>query len=573
MLVDLRVRSLGVIEDVLVRFGPGMTAVTGETGAGKTLLVEALQLLLGQRADPGLVRGGAEEATVEGRFLTDAIEGRQGPPDRDCGGALRGEDAGDDELIVTRTIPASGRSRCQLNGHLVPLTALSELGPQLVDIHGQQDQQSLMTMSGQRRLLDDYGCTNPARVDTLRRRAQALGEELHALGGERDQRAREIELLRHQITEIDAAGLEDPDEERRLAEEEAWLSDLARHQEMAAGALRCLDPDLTGSEPGALDALGSAVAALIGAASDTALSGIAARLRALAAEVADVASELRAVLERGDDDPDRLAAVQQRRRLLADLHRKYGGSREATLAFRAQASARLAMLEEADHQAQRITSELERCQAELAEAEGQLRAARSAAAPRLGAETSERLRDLALPGARLEISVGADAAGDEVTFLFSANPGQPLRPLARVASGGELARAMLALRLVAVGGPPTMVFDEVDAGVGGKAALALAQALAEVAADRQVLVVTHLPQVAAFADHQIVVRKRTVGSSTVTEAFSVSGTERIVELSRMLSGHPDSATARAHADELLKAGRAFTAARRTQSTTTRRVVD
>jgi DNA repair protein RecN (Recombination protein N) len=526
MLSDLRVRQLGVIDDLTVRLAPGMTALTGETGAGKTLLVEALQLVLGQRADPGLVRAGAAEAVVEARFVDDD-------------GA---------ELIVSRSVPVQGRSRCLIDGDMAPVSRLVELAPGLVDIHGQHDQQSLLSAAAQRAALDTFGGLDAGPVEAGRRHLHELERRIAALGGDPHQRAREADILRHQINEIDRAALDDPDEMTALLSDEERLGDLSAHRAAAAAALAVLDSE-EGSDDSALDVLGRAASAL---GSRPAFAQWFERLKAISAEAADVASDLRGVVETWEDDPARLAAVQERRRLLADLNHKYGGSHAAVLEFADDARVRLADLESADDLADTLQREHVAVAVALRAAEAVLGSARREVAPRLALAVTARLQDLAMQGARVEVAVG-EGAGDDVQFLLSANAGEPVRPLAKVASGGELARTMLALRLVAVGGPATMVFDEVDAGVGGEAALALARALTEVANGSQVLVVTHLAQVAAFADQQIAVKKRERQGRTFTEAVALSDEARVVEISRMLSGHPNSARARAHAEELLAA--------------------
>jgi DNA repair protein RecN (Recombination protein N) len=297
-----------------------------------------------------------------------------------------------------------------------------------------------------------------------------------------------------------------------------------------------------------LDLLGSAAGALD---DRSALSALDERIRAAQAELSDVASELRTVVETWEDDPGQLEAVQSRRRQLADLYRKYGGDRVRTLAFLAAARDRRERLNNADTEALALDQDRRAAQAELEAAEAALLEARSATAPTLASSVMTRLSDLAMAGSRFQIEVEETGAGEGVTFLLGANAGESMRPLAKAASGGELARVMLALRLVAPGGPQTMVFDEVDAGVGGTAALALARSLREVAEHRQVLVVTHLAQVAAFASHQVSVQKIEAGGRVVTGADAVTGEARVVEISRMLSGHPDSLRAQAHARELL----------------------
>ncbi|HLN15740.1 MAG TPA: DNA repair protein RecN [Acidimicrobiales bacterium] len=529
MLTDLHVRDLGVIEDLTLHFEPGMSALTGETGAGKTLLVEALQLVLGGRAGPAVVRAGAPEALVEARFLL--------PPE------------GDDEereVILARSVPASGRSRAWLDGRMVPVSALVEAGAELVDIHGQHDQQSLVAAAAQRRALDAYAGSDLAPRAEARRLVQEVDAALAALGGDAAERAREVDVLGHQLAEIGAAGLGADDEEAALADEEERLADLSTLRQAAARALEALEGG-AGDDGGTLGGLGAAVASLGGRVP---FADWEARLRAVTAEVSDVASDLRQVVDTWEDDPEGLAAVQARRRLLADLRRKYGATLGEVRAFAERARERLALLEAAESRATVLEAERKEATLALARAEEALGEARRTAAPRLAEAAEVRLRALAMPAAHLAVEVD-DGAGDDITFLLGANPGEPLAPLAKVASGGELARAMLALRLVAMGGPATMVFDEVDAGVGGEAALALARALLEVAEDHQVLVVTHLAQVAALADHQIGVTKSLVGGRTVTEARALAPDGRVVEVSRMLSGHPDSKTARAHAEELL----------------------
>ena len=539
MLSDLRVRNLGVIEDLTLSLGPGMTALTGETGAGKTLLVEALQLVLGGRATPGLVRAGADEALVEARFeVAEPGTGSEG------------------EVVLTRSVPASGRSRAWVDGRMASVAALAERAAGLVDIHGQHEHQSLLHPAAQQHALDAFAGVDPSAMHEARRRLRVLDERIGALGGDARERAREADLLRHQVAEIAAAALGDPGEDQDLAAEEDRLAGMQAHRQAAANALSWLagpeDGPGTGAGTGAHDALGRAAEHLAGRAPFSAWED---RLRSVLAEVSDVASDLRAVVEGWEDDPARLEQVQARRRLLRDLCHKYGPTLADVVASGERAEQRLAELSAAEEEAGQLGVSRAAAAAALRSAEDAVREVRTAAAPVLAVAVGRRLAELAMAGARMEIAVGEHRAGEPVQFLLGANPGEALQPLQRVASGGELARAMLALRLVASGGPPTMVFDEVDAGVGGQAALALAGALREASAGRQVLVVTHLAQVAAFADHQVAVHKVARGPRTATGARQLGSEERVVEISRMLSGHPDSATARAHAVELLTLGR------------------
>src|SRR4051812_23387035 len=509
-----------------------MTALTGETGAGKTMLVEAIELLVGGKADAVLVRPGADEATVEGRFVVDG-----------------------DEVVLTRVVPAVGRSRGYVNGRLAPASALAEWGERLVDLHGQHAHQSLLAPATQRAALDLFGAVDLTALAEARRELARIEAALAELGGDERARAREIDLLRFQVDEIDRARLSDPDEDDALSSEESMLGDALAHQDAAATAVDALLAD-----GGATDALGQAIAAVAGREP---FAAVEARLRGAAAELADVAAELRSIGERIEDDPERLATVRERRQLLHDLRRKYGETLAEVLAYWSENGARLAELEAHDERAASLDRERAHAIAAVAKAAAAVADARRAAAPGLAKATAAHLSQLAMAKAKLAVEVHGDGAGDDVRFLLAANPGAPLLPLAKVASGGELARAMLALRLVLShssdgAGPPTLVFDEVDAGIGGTAALAVGAALAALAVDRQVLVVTHLPQVAVHASAQVAVRKDDTGKVTTAEASVLDDDERVIELSRMLSGSPDSESAREHAKELLASVRART---------------
>jgi DNA repair protein RecN (Recombination protein N) len=520
VITELFVRDLGVIDCLELTLGPGMTALTGETGAGKTLLVEALELLVGGRADASIVRAGQAEARVDGRFVT-----------------------GDEEVVLARAVPANGRSRAYHGGHPVPVARLAEVGAALVDLHGQHAHQSLLAAGVQRAALDHFGAVDVEPLRAARRRVAEIEAALTALGGDERARARELDLLRFQLAELDAAAIEADDEDERLDEEEDRLAGASAHRDAGARAVEALTAD-----GAAIDAIGQAVGAVAGHQPFGALEG---RLRAVAADLADVASDVRTVAESIADDPDRLDAVRRRRQLLRDLRRKYGEQLADVRGFAADARARLAELESHDARAAELEAELGVARGEVARAAAMVAEARRDAAPALGRAVERHLHELALPRARFDVVVSGDPPADEVTFLLGANAGEPALPLAKVASGGELARTMLAARLVLTEAPATLVFDEVDAGVGGAAALAVGRALAELATRHQVLVVTHLPQVAAFADTQIAVDKRERDGRTVADARIVTGGERISELSRMLSGMTESRSARRHAEELL----------------------
>jgi DNA repair protein RecN (Recombination protein N) len=424
---------------------------------------------------------------------------------------------------------------------------LAEVGGSLVDLHGQHAHQRLLSGVHQRAALDAFGDIDLRPLDAARAEVRAVDEQLAALGGDERARARELDLLRFQVDEIDAARIEVEDEDDRLGEEEERLADANAHREAASVAYAALT-----DEGGASDAVGTAVAAVAGRAP---LASLESRLRALAAEVAEAGADLRAAAEALEDDPERLAAVRARREQLHQLQRKYGDTLGAVLAFADEARARLEELESHDRRAAELDGMRAAAVAAVAKAERAVGAARRRAAPALAAAVEGHLRDLAMPKARVEVVVGDADPGDDVTFLLGANPGEAALPLAKVASGGELARTMLACRLAlrsaGTGGAPVVVFDEVDAGIGGAAALAVGRSLAALADPLQVLVVTHLPQVAAFADCHIAVRKDERDGRTVAEATVLDSEARVAELSRMLSGMPESDTAREHAAELL----------------------
>lgn len=529
MLAELRVGDLGIVADLTLLLGPGLTAITGETGAGKTLLVEALDLLVGGRADAGIIRDGALEATVEGRFVNDET-GR--------------------EVVLTRVVPVDGRSRAYIDGRLATATELAERGAGLVDLHGQHAHQSLLAPAVQRAALDRFAGAPASDALIAYRAARAemrrLDDELAALGGGDRARARELDLLRFQISEIEAAGLSDAREDVALEAEEALLADATAHQEALDSAYESL-------EGAGLDAVGAATASL---EERPPFAALLARLQAAQVELADLGRELRLARERVTVDPERLEAVRARRQLVRELTRKYGDTLEDVVAYGREAARRLEELEGYEERARALQEAGALAAREAADASAALSRARHAAAGPLREAITPHLQELAMPAARFEVVVEAaeptDDGADRVTFLLGANPGEPAKPLAKAASGGELSRAMLAARVVLSEAPPTLVFDEVDAGIGGEAGAAVGRLMADLAPRHQVLCVTHLAQVAAYADAQIAVEKQEEGGRTVATANPVTGAERVAELSRMLAGVGESEHARSHAAELLE---------------------
>lgn len=520
MLHELHIESLGVIERLDLVLGAGLTALTGETGAGKTMLVEAISLLVGGRADAMMVRPGAAEARVEGRFVV-----------------------GDDEYVVARVIPADGRSRAYVNGRLATVTNLAELGERTVDLHGQHAHQSLLSTAEQRDALDRWCGTDLSPLRAARARLTEIDAALAALGGDTRSRAREVDLLRFQVAELRAAAITGADEDVELEAEHDVLGRAVEYGALAETAVAALTDD-----GGAGDSLSAALRSVAGRAP---FAELETRLRSLLAEAGDVAADLRARAESIDEDPERLAAVRERMQLLRDLRRKYGDTLADVLAFRAEVEARLAELEGYDVRVSELEHERVAAQAAERSAAAAVLAARRGGAGALANEVQLHLRELAMPHVEVSVEVGSEAPGDDVSFLIAANPGSPLLPLSRVASGGELARTMLALRLVLSEAPDTLVFDEVDAGIGGAAAVAVGRSLAALGERHQVLVVTHLAQVAALADTHVVVSKQVRGSVTVASAAAVGGDERVDEVARMLSGDAAATAARRHAAELL----------------------
>jgi len=428
MLEELRIQNLGVIEELSLVLPSGSIAVTGETGAGKTMVVGAIQLLMGGRAEPDMVRIGASEAVVEGRFVDD--DGS--------------------EVVARRVLPADGRSRAYLDGALATASGLQErIGP-MIDLHGQHSQQSILQRPAtQRDALDRFAGIDRAPLRDARADIAAIDAALADLGGDATERARQIDLLRYQLDEVNVAAIASPTEDADLQARESVLAN-AFDNEVAAGQAS----DLLGSDGKAADALGEAASIL---PDGPPFDAVAVRIQSVQEELSDLASELRTIGESITDDPE-----------------------------------------------------------------------------------------------AVEVTVDG-AAGDDVAILLAPNPGLPLLPVGKNASGGELSRTMLALRLVLAGGPPIKVFDEVDAGIGGGTARAVGEALSSLGAAGQVFVVTHLAQVASFAGHHIVIDKSTQRGATASQARILTADERVIEVSRMLSGSPDSAAAHEHAEELLSA--------------------
>ncbi|MFI5067247.1 MAG: DNA repair protein RecN, partial [Streptosporangiales bacterium] len=591
MLEEVRITALGVIDDAVLELSPGFTVVTGETGAGKTMVVTGLGLMFGGRADPARVRPGSERATVEGRLRVDPA-GKVAQQVIEAGGELDDDGA---TLLLSRSVSAEGRSRAYAGGHSVPVSLLTYLADDLVAVHGQADQQQLLRAGRQREALDRFAGPGLSAVAADYQRAYQRHREVQAelaeLTSQARQRIAEAEDLRRGLAEIERVEPADGEDTELRAEEDRLANADALHSAASAAHDALLGDASSGSYdlPDAVGLLGAASQALEAVAGhDPVLAGLASRLSEASYLVSDVGAELASYLQSVEADPARLAVVQQRRADLTRLIRSYGspvpggpaagdGGEQpgraagsglgAVLAWAKQAASRLGELDGADDRIAALAEEADRLTAAVAELAAQLTALRKEAAERFSAEVTAELTALAMPHAAVTVAVlpqeefGPHGA-DEVELRLAAHPGAPALPLAKGASGGELSRVMLAIEVVFAGADPvpTFVFDEVDAGVGGKAAVEIGRRLARLARLAQVIVVTHLPQVAAFADAHLVVQKAGDGRVTRSGVTRLDDAGRVTELSRMLAGLEDSAFGRAHAGELLSAAAAERAA-------------
>jgi DNA repair protein RecN (Recombination protein N) len=554
MINELRITDLGVINEATLALHPGFTVVTGETGAGKTMIVTGMGLLLGGRADARAVRTGAERARVEGRFSP--VTGELAERVTEAGGELE-----DDELLIARHLTRAGRSRVYLGGAQVPAAVCGAVASELVTIHGQSEQIRLGSSDRQREILDRFAGVELAESLTayrsryLERRAAAA--ELERLRSEALTRAREIDLLRFGLEEIEKIAPE-PGEDVALAEETQRLQSADDLRASAAAAMVAL----AGAEDesgGALTSIAMARKSVDQLASqDGSADELARRVAEVGYLLVDLAGDLASYLDALEVQPGRLEWIAERRSNLAVLTRKYGTSCDEVLAWAAESAGRLAGLESSDDTIAELDHRVQVLDGELAELAGRISAARQAAASTFATRVLTELAALAMPHAQLVFELTATELGphgaDSVDLLFSANAGSEPRSLAKVASGGELSRVRLALEVVLATGQEsgTFVFDEVDAGVGGRVAVEIGRRLAELARHAQVVVVTHLAQVAAFADRHFVVVKSDDGQVTTSGVVEVSESGRAAELARMMAGLETTDSALAHAGELVE---------------------
>ncbi|MDH5234026.1 MAG: DNA repair protein RecN [Gemmatimonadota bacterium] len=551
MLTELRIRNLAIIDAIVLPLAPGLNVLTGETGAGKSIIVGALGLLIGERATSDLVRSGADKATVEGVFdvaarrdLLDALDARG----IDCDGTL----------ILKREVPSAsgGRARAWVNGSPVTAGVLAEIGRTLVNVHGQHEAQALLEADAQQRILDLFGDAETDRVavgQAYARLAEARAS-IAALATRRDEAAKRADWLAHVAKEIGDAALR-PGEEERLDEEARRLTHAEELQALLADVAATLD----GGDEAALGRIGHLQKPLASLQQiDPSTSKLQELYDAAWYALEELAREAQAYAEGIEHDPERLDEVGRRRDLIFRLTKKYGGSIAAVLETGREARAELDLLDTAGLDLRGLESRVREAEDELRAAAERLSAKRAKAAKTLAKAVEERLPDLGMPDGRFQVALTPRAepsanGAEEVEFRVALNLGHDARPLARVASGGELARVMLALKtiLARLDGIPTLIFDEVDAGIGGRTGLMVGDAMRDVAEHHQVFAITHLPQIAARAHQHIVVRKAAKGGVTTSDVTLVREEERVDELARMLGGDPESLTSQDHARELL----------------------
>ncbi len=552
MLIELRIRNVAIIDNVVLAIAPGFNVLSGETGAGKSIIVGALGLLLGERGHGDTVRAGQERASVEGVF---DVAGEGGATLRLL--EERGIEVDGTQVVLRRELTAGGRSRAWVNGSTVTASQLAEIGSRLVDLHGQHESQALLIPEAQLAILDGYaGCTTLAqRVKAAHADLQRIASERRSLTERRAEAERRSDYLRHVVREIeDAKPL--AGEDLRIEEEERRLAHVQDLRKLAASAGEALD----GEEEAILARL-SAVRKSLSSAErmDPSLSRLGELVGGAMDSLSEASRELRDYEANLDADPERLSRLEKRRDVLYRLTSKYGGSIQGVLETLRASRSELDLVDTASIDLSALADQESKGRATLAAVAGELSASRKKGAAGLSRDVSKSLPKLGMDDGRFDVALSpiseiGPSGAEIVEFRVTLNVGHDSRPLARVASGGELSRVMLALKgvLAQLDHTPTLVFDEVDAGIGGRVALQVGDAMRELTAHHQVLAITHLAQIAARAHRQVVVRKDARGGVTTADLATVDGSERVEEIARMLGGDPASETSRAHARELLQ---------------------
>lgn len=560
MIEEIYIRDLGVIQEARLSFGPGLTVITGETGAGKTMVLSALGLLLGERSDTSSIRRGQDQAFVEGRwFLKNNTDAAAQVAERL---SEAGAEISAGELIMNRSVSSEGRGRASVSGKAAPINLLSELGERLVVVHGQSDQIRLKSAVAQREALDQFaGVANLlANYQQHFNQWKSSSQQLIEIQSALDSRAKEAQELRASVEELESADPK-PGEDQELTDKANRLTHVEELRIAASSAHEAISSE---SFDGATDAIGLIGAARRSleqvAAHDPDLEKIAESLKQLGYQLNDASAEISSYLDGLDGDSARvLESIQERRAVLNTLIRKYGPTLDDVIKLRETASDRLLELDSSSDQIEQLTKLVQEQHSAMTKAAQELSAARTAAAKKLAEQVTEELAALAMAGSTLVVDVvSADDFGpfgkDQVSIQLSSYPGAEPRPLGKGASGGELSRIMLAIEVVLAQTQqaPTFIFDEVDAGVGGAAAIEVGRRLAMLAKQAQVIVVTHLAQVAAFANQHLRVLKNSTDEFTATDVVALNNEDRVNELARMLSGMPESDSGRTHAAELLE---------------------
>lgn len=550
MLISLRIKNLALASDLIVELGPGYNAITGETGAGKSLLIGGLNLVLGERADRTLIRSGADSCAVEASFDVSSVAGPVGSLLADNGL----EPCEDNLLLIKRTLTSAGANRQFVNGSPTTLTTLASLGSLLVDIHGSHDHQSLLHPAQQLEILDSFGnlTAQQARVALLVRERDSLEAAKIALIVDETVYAQQLDLLRFQATEIETAQLR-PEEESEIEVEYRRTKNAVRLVDLAQSGLSILDAEEI-SLLTQLRSLGKVVLELRKLDPET--DHIAGIHQQTMDQLAELRDELSSYTERLDIDPARVAEIEDRVTLFQNLKRKYGANLADVIEFGHQARRKLAALEQRDAEVQRLNSEILQITESLRKTANALTIARNKILPKLNLGVVQQLQDLGFRQSHFEVTLspsnmsptGADAA----EFLFAPNPGEPPQPLRAIASSGEMARVMLAIKtvLAAQDQIPLLIFDEVDANVGGETARVVGEKMQQIGKQRQVLCITHLPPVAAVAAQHFVVEKEISDGRTISKITRLDHEKRITELARMLGGQ--TSAARQHAEEMLR---------------------
>lgn len=566
MLRELNIKNLAVIEQLRIEFGEGLNVFTGETGAGKSIIIDALSLALGERASSDLIRSGCEEAVVEAAFELNG----EGFKEVSSVLASQGIEAGAGEgIIVRRVLSASGKSRAYINGSLTTLSTLGSIGAMLADIHGQHEHQSLLSLERQMQLLDSFGGLVPLRerAGDIYRRLQETRQALTELDAKEREKAQREDLLRYQINEIDAARLS-PGEDEALSLEQNVLSNAER----LAGLASAADDALYSSEGSVLSGLKRAINALRDiSAIDHRISPALELLETGRAQIEEAAREVLGYKDEVSFDPKRLEEIEDRLYLIQKLKKKYGATIEDIISYRQTAAAELEKIEKSGEEMERLGREMDMLKTELTKAVHELGRGRASAAGELEKRVEDELARLGMKKTRFSVRItqeeGDDTTdglkagprgADRVEFLISPNPGEEPRPLAKVASGGELSRIMLALKTILIEGDriPTLVFDEVDAGIGGAVAEEVGKRLRKISEKRQVFCITHLPQIASMAKQHFGVSKTVRHERTITEVALLSKKERIAEIARMLGGKTITDTTLQAAAEMIERGNA-----------------